>query len=67
MESNVIQFGDKYWLQIIGTAMGTPCAVIFALICFLTTERHILAKYDHLLAYFKHYIDDIIGIWLTTK
>jgi hypothetical protein len=45
--------------------MGTPCAVVFAVICFLTTERHILAKYAHRLAYYKRCIDSILGIWLT--
>jgi hypothetical protein len=64
MESNIIQFGDTYWLQIIGTEMGTPYAVIFAVICILTTERHILAKYSDRLAYFKRYIDDIHSLSL---
>ena len=28
--NNFIAFGDTYWLQIKGTAMGTPVAVTFA-------------------------------------
>ena len=30
LTNNFIVFGDTYWLQIKGTAMGTPVAVTFA-------------------------------------
>jgi hypothetical protein len=30
MKTNVFQFGNTWWQQKIGTAMGTPCACIYA-------------------------------------
>jgi hypothetical protein len=55
MRCNVFQFEDTFWVHLIGTAMGTSCAVTFATICFLLTER---------LPFFKRFIDIILGIWL---
>jgi hypothetical protein len=64
MRCNVFQFEDTFWVQLIGTAMGTSCAVTFAKICFLLTERRIRTKFAHRLPYFKRFIDDILVIWL---
>jgi hypothetical protein len=65
MNCNVFQCEDTFWLQLIGTAMGTSCAVIFATIWYLLTERRIRSKFGHRLAYFKRFIDEILGIlWL---
>jgi hypothetical protein len=64
MSCNVLQFEDTFWLQLIGTAMGTSCAVTFDTICYLLTEHRIYSKFGHRLAYFKRFIDDILGIWL---
>jgi hypothetical protein len=64
MRCDVFQFEDTLWVQLIGTAMGTSCAVTFATICFLLTERRIHANSAHLLPFFKRCIDDILGIWL---
>jgi hypothetical protein len=51
MYNNIFQFGDSWWIQKIGTAMGTPCACIYATIFFAWFERKfILTKYkDNLL------------------
>jgi hypothetical protein len=64
MRCNVFQFEDTFWVQLIGTAMGTSCAVTFATICFLLTERRIRTKFSHRLPFFKRFIDGILGIWL---
>jgi hypothetical protein len=64
MNSNVFQCEDTFWLQLIRTAMGTSCAVTFATICYLLTERIICSKFGHRLAYFKRFIDAILGVWL---
>ena len=67
MHNNVFQFGDSYWLQEIGTAMGTPCACIYATIFFAWFEREfILQKYKDNLLFYKRQIDDIFGIWIDT-
>lgn len=65
MEYNVFQFGDTWWKQLIGTAMGTPCACIYATLFFAYFERkHILTKYADNLLFFRRQIDDIFGIWI---
>ena len=64
MTKNVFQFGNTWWLQLIGTAMGTPCACAYATIFFAYHERTFLQeKYqDNLLLYIR-FIDDILIIW----
>jgi hypothetical protein len=64
MRCNIFQFGDTFWVQLIGTAMGTSCAVTLATICFLLTERHILTQFARRLPFFKRFIDDTLGLWL---
>lgn len=65
MRSNVFQFGNTWWKQLIGTAMGTPCACIYATIFFAYFERKfILTKYKFNFFLYKRQIDDIFGIWV---
>ena len=65
MKNNLFEFGDLFLLQLLGTAMGTSAAVMWATLYFAYHEVHtILPKYGHLLLYFKRYIDDIFGIWI---
>ena len=65
MKNNLFEFGDLFFLQLFGTAMGTSAAVMWATIYFAYHEVHtILPKYGHLLLYFKRYIDDIFGTYL---
>jgi hypothetical protein len=46
MENNIFQFGNSYWKQNVGTAMGTPCACVNAMIFFAWFEREkIMTKY----------------------
>jgi hypothetical protein len=67
MNNNIFQFRDTFWLQKIGTAMGTPCACIYATIFFAWFERtKILIKYKDNLVIYKRQIDDIFGIWIDT-
>jgi hypothetical protein len=63
MTNNIFQFGDTYWIQLDGTAMGTPPAVTYATIYFSNHENELLTKYPEL-AFYRRYIDDIIGIWV---
>ena len=65
MENNVFTFANTHWLQLAGTAMGTPVACAYATVSFGHYENeHILTEFKSNLLYYKRYIDDIIGIWV---
>ena len=80
MTYNVFQFDDTFWLQISGTAMGTPVACTFATIYYAYHEEtSYLKKYhrDHQLTpaeqatapmlLYGRLIDDTIQLWDTAK
>ena len=63
MQNNIFEFGDCYFLQLLGTAMGTSAAVMWATLYYGYHEVHtIIPKHGNNLLYFKRYIDDIFGI-----
>ncbi len=65
MENNIFKFGDTYWLQTQGTAMGIPVAPLYSIITFGVHENTtILNKFQSNLLYYKWFIDDIFGIWI---
>jgi len=65
MRNNIFSFADTYWLQLSGTAMGTPVACAYATVTFGHYENTtILTEFSPQLLYYRRYIDDIIVIWL---
>ena len=65
MQNNIFGFGTLYFLQLIGSAMGTSSAVMFATIYFACHEvKCIQSKHGNNLPYNRRFIDDIIGIWI---
>jgi hypothetical protein len=65
MNNNIFTFGDSYWIQLSGTAMGTPVACAYATVSFGYFENtEILTEFEPNLLYYQWYVDDIFGIWL---
>jgi hypothetical protein len=65
IRNNIFSFADTYWLQLSGTAMGTPVACAYATVTFGHYENtNILVEFSPQLLYYRRYIDDIIGIWV---
>jgi hypothetical protein len=68
MTNNIFSFASTFWLQLTGTAMGTPAACSYATISYGQHENsQVLPKFRHHLLYYKRYIDDIFGIWLPSN
>ena len=61
MTSNVFSFGNRYFQQTNGTAMGTPCACAYATIYYSYHEETVLLQDDSLLFY-RRLIDDALII-----
>jgi hypothetical protein len=67
MSNNIFTFGDTFWRQLHGTAMGTPAAPLYSILSFGHHENTaILPKFTRNLFYYKRFIDDVFGIWVDT-
>jgi hypothetical protein len=70
MRWNIFKFGDSFFQQLIGTAMGTSSAVFFANLYFGAHEkRRILPEFwDCIVSarifWYARFIDDVFLIWL---
>ena len=65
MTNNIFEFGNMYFLQLLGTAMGTSSAVMWATLYYAYHEVHtLIPKHGGNLLYFRRFIDDIFGIWI---
>ena len=63
-----MQFGDSFFKQLIGTAMGTSCAVFFANLYFGQHEKDtILPSFKDLLKripFYRRFVDDVFFVWI---
>ena len=65
MENNIFEWDDLHFLQLLGTAMGTSAACMWAMIYFAVHEMGtLIPKYGSRLLLFGKFIDDIIGVWI---
>ena len=64
MNNNIFVFGDTFWKQKNGTAMGAPPAPTYANASFATFEDTFLPDFLTFLLLYKRYINDIFGIWI---
>jgi hypothetical protein len=69
MKNAIVEYNGEYYIQRIGTAMGTPVAVIFAQIFMYDLEREIVREYtdNGTLLYYKRFIDDILTLFTSEK
>lgn len=65
MNNNIFKFGDTFWWQKTGTAMGTPLAPSYATLYFAIHELTFVHKFPDLL-YYRRYLDDTLCIWKNT-
>ena len=62
---NIFEFGDCYFRQLIGTAMGTPAACPWLIIYYFQHESEVLIpKYGQKLPLIARFINDLFGIVL---
>ena len=67
MESNIFTFDNEFWIQLIGTSMGTRVAPTYANLFMGRLEKLLLENCpEHLKSFlhtWKRFIDDILVIW----
>ena len=64
MKENIFQFGDTFWLQLMGCAMGTSAAVNYSYTYIGLLEMSgLLQEFKKYLLFYRRFIDDGIGVW----
>jgi len=65
MRNNLFEWGDKHFLQLLGTAMGTSASCVWIVIYFACHETMtLIPKYSRYLLIIKCFIYNMFGIWL---
>ena len=64
MRNNIMSFGDCFFLQLCGVAMGISPAPPIASIFYAIYENVMLPKWKHCLFFVRRFIDDGFGIWI---
>ena len=62
-KNNIFEWGNKYFLQLLGTAMGTSAACMWDTVYFAIHETQtLIPTFSSNLLFYKRFIDDIFGI-----
>lgn len=64
MTNNLFKFGDTYWIQNNGAAMGAPPCPPWSGMYFAPYEDDSCDVFSEYVTFQKRYIDDVFGIWL---
>ena len=71
MKGNIFKFNSEFWIQLIGTSMGTRVAPTYANVFMGKLEKLMIqrcpAHLKHFLHTWKRFIDDIFVIWTGTE
>ncbi len=68
MDNNVFEFGNEHFKQLMGKAMGTPVACIYATLYYGLHEGKLLLKrYEQNILFLRRFINDMFGIWTGTS
>ena len=68
MTNNIFVFGDLYFLQLLGTAMGTSAACMWATIYYGIHENNsLLPTHNNNLLLLRRFIDDMIVVWVGSE
>ncbi|KAL7548762.1 hypothetical protein ACHAWF_012019 [Thalassiosira exigua] len=67
MKNNLFKLGDLYFLQLLGTTMGTSAACMWATIYFWVHERNLLPAYLNYILFLRCFINDMFRIWIPTS
>ena len=63
MRNNVFEWGDMHFIQLLGTAMGTSSAVMWATLYYAYHKVHkLIPLHGQFLPYLIRFIDDMFGI-----
>jgi hypothetical protein len=65
MINNIFGWGNRYFLQLLGTATGTSSACMWAII-YLAVHKNsnLIVTFQNNLLIYKYFIDNIFGIWV---
>ncbi|KAL7545861.1 hypothetical protein ACHAWF_009214 [Thalassiosira exigua] len=67
MKNSLFEFGDLYFLHLLGTAMGTSAAYMWATIYFWVQERNLLPAYSNYILFLRRFIGNMFRIWIPTS
>jgi hypothetical protein len=65
LTNNYFSFNNHFFLQLVGTAMGTPAAVVYANIFMFAVEETVLLQHSASILFYTRFLDDIFCIITT--